>query len=301
MTRERPTALRPSPPSPAVGSGRGFAFDRIVTRPRFTVRHLAADQVAFEPHAHGAYTVATLLAGSLEAVIGGRRATLGAGDSALIGLGATHSAKADAAELLSVSIRPLVMDELLVELGWNHPAAHPVFRTPVADDRVLRALAENLAGELVQERPGQRPMLDALVQQLAVVLLRSHLHVRRTAGLERSRVGSVDRRLRRAVELMDTHLDEELSTDDLADAVSLSPSHFAHLFKDLMGLTPHGYLTNLRLERARALLAETGLSITEIASRVGFRSPSHFATAFRAVAGVSPRAYRMSALDRPTF
>jgi AraC family transcriptional regulator len=159
---------------------------------------------------------------------------------------------------------------------------------------VLSSLGRQLADEIAEERPGQSRMLDALLQQLAVHLLREHVRVRRSPTIERSRVGPVDRRLRRAVELMHAHADAELSLDDLADAAALSPSHFAHLFKDLVGLTPHAYLTNLRLERARALLIETELPVTEIAARVGFRSPSHFATAFRAVTGVSPRAFRNS-------
>ena len=279
------------------GFGRVSAFDRIVTRSRFTIRHLAADEIELGPHSHAAYTVATLLSGSLEAVIGGRAVSLVAGESALINVGETHAATARDCELLSVGVRPTVLDELLAEMGWHHPAAHSVFRASIVADPSLSAVSRQIADELGEERPGLEPMLDALVQQLAVYLLRSHLSVRRTANVEYSRVGPIDRRLRRAVELMDAHLDQELSLADLADAVSLSPSHFAHLFRELIGLTPHGYLTNLRLERARGLLVETDLSITEIATRVGFRSPSHFATAFRTVTGASPRAYRMSALD----
>jgi len=273
-------------------------FDRIIARPRFTIRHLATDETAFEPHAHAAYAVATVLAGSLAVVVGGRTATLAAGESALITVGEAHSAHARRAELLSVHVQPVALDELLAELGWQHPAAYPVFRAPVATDPTLSALARQLGDELAGERPGQSMMLDALVQQLAVHLLRAHLRVRRAPTIERTRFGPVDRRLRRAIELMHAHADEEIGLAELAEAASLSPSHFAHLFKDLVGLTPHGYLTNLRIERARALLVETELPITEIAARVGFRSPGYFATIFKAVAGISPRAYRTGAVDR---
>jgi AraC family transcriptional regulator len=284
------------------------AFDRIVSRPRFTIRHLAAGSQAFASHTHAAYVVTTVLTGSLNVMIGPRAVELGAGRTALTNAGQAHSAETAGCELLSVAMRQVVLDELVADVGWSHPAAFPLFRGPETDDPSVLALARRIAGEMTRELPGQTAMLDALVQQLAVRLLRAHLRVVRSATIERSRVGPVDRRLRRAIELMDTHLGEELSLADLAEAVSLSPSHFSHLFKELLGQTPHGYLANLRLERARALLVETDLPITEVAGQVGFRSPGHFASAFKAATGVTPRAFRQSAhqatsrrvLDDPT-
>ena len=244
---------------------------------------------------HAAYVVTTALAGSIEVTIGDRTFVVDAGQSTLTNAGQAHAAETAGCELLSIAIQPVVLDELVANVGWSHPTAFPVFREPETDDPSLHALARRIASELERERPGQAAMLDALAQQLAVRLLRSHLRVVRSATIERSRVGPVDRRLRRALELMDTHLGDELSLPDLAAAVSLSPSHFSHLFKELVGETPHGYLANLRLERARVLLVETDLPITEIAGLVGFHSPGHFASAFKAAAGVTPRAFRQSA------
>jgi len=244
---------------------------------------------------HAAYVVTTALAGSIEVTIGDRTFVLDAGQSALTNAGQAHAAETAGCELLSIAIQPVVLDELVANVGWSHPTAFPMFREPETGDPSLHALARRIASELERERPGQAAMLDALAQQLAVRLLRSHLRVVRSATIERSRLGPVDRRLRRALELMDTHLGDELSLPDLAAAVSLSPSHFSHLFKELVGETPHGYLANLRLERARVLLVETDLPITEIAGRVGFHSPGHFASAFKAAAGVTPRAFRQSA------
>jgi AraC family transcriptional regulator len=58
------------------------------------------------------------------------------------------------------------------------------------------------------------------------------------------------------------------------------------------GFTPHAYLANVRIDRARTLLTHTDLPITRIAAEAGYRSSSHFAHAFRGVTGESPRAYR---------
>jgi AraC family transcriptional regulator len=91
---------------------------------------------------------------------------------------------------------------------------------------------------------------------------------------------------------MHAHLERDLSLEEIASAAYLSPFHFARLFKKLAGATPHAYLASLRAARARTLLTETDLSITEIGARVGYMSSSHFARAFRQATGISPSAYR---------
>ena len=162
----------------------------------------------------------------------------------------------------------------------------------VADDARLAALAQSLAAELRDEDAGHEIVLDALVEQLLVNLLRRHANVSRRDELELSRVGLVDRRVRRAVELMHARLDRELPLEELAAAAYLSPFHFARLFKKVTGASPHAYLAALRIDRAQSLLANSDASITEIAARVGYSSHSHFTKAFRQSAGLTPRAFR---------
>ncbi len=116
--------------------------------------------------------------------------------------------------------------------------------------------------------------------------------MRRSPELELSRAGLVDRRIRRAVELMHARMEESLPLEEIASAAHLSPFHFARLFKKLTGATPHAYLASLRTARAQTLLADTNLSITEVGARVGYDSPSHFAKAFRQSTGLSPSAFR---------
>jgi AraC family transcriptional regulator len=155
-----------------------------------------------------------------------------------------------------------------------------------------------MAEELAEDSAGREVVLAALVEHATVHLLRRHAHVRRSGEMELSRAGLVDRRIRRAVELMHAQLERDLPLEEVARAAHLSPFHFARLFKKLTGATPHAYLAQLRAERARALLAETDLSITEVAARVGYMSPSHFSKAFRQAAGLSPRAFRKALVRR---
>jgi AraC-like DNA-binding protein len=72
----------------------------------------------------------------------------------------------------------------------------------------------------------------------------------------------------------------------------LSRQYFSKLFRRFTDQSPHSYLTEVRLQQARTLLDETGLSIHEVAARVGFADPYYFTRAFRAHCGFTPTQYR---------
>lgn len=101
-----------------------------------------------------------------------------------------------------------------------------------------------------------------------------------------------DARLLKAVELMHAKLAAPLTLDDLAAAATLSPFHFAKAFKAAYGSAPHQYLTQLRIEKAQALLKQTALPIAAIVEAAGYSNASHFTAAFRKATGVTPAAYR---------
>src|SRR5262249_43171195 len=141
-------------------------------------------------------------------------------------------------------------------------------------------------------------VMRALVEQMLVHLLRNYSTPRLSEELELSRVGLIDRRIRRSIELMHTQLDQELTLKALAAASYLSPFHFARLFKKLTGASPHNYLAGIRATKAQLLLAETELSITEVGARVGYLSGSHFTKAFRTATGATPREFRKGLVSR---
>lgn len=88
------------------------------------------------------------------------------------------------------------------------------------------------------------------------------------------------------------HLREELSVAELAQQFHLSASQMNRLFRASTGQSPHEYLINLRINRAKTLLKETQLSVIEIAGEVGYAYDTSFAAAFRAKTGMSPRQFR---------
>ena len=153
--------------------------------------------------------------------------------------------------------------------------------------QILRALCRH-AG-----RPERSAGLfvEQALDLLCMHLLRAHSSVA-PAAPEAARRGLLRWQVRRVTSYMRERLDQDVALDDLAAEVNLSRFHFCTAFRLATGRTPHEWLTGLRIERARQLLADPALSVTEIALSVGYKTPSAFAASFRKIAGVTPTMFR---------
>jgi AraC-like DNA-binding protein len=109
--------------------------------------------------------------------------------------------------------------------------------------------------------------------------------------LELAEAESASNPVSAVLEYMREHLSEPLTVADLAEFVSLSPSAFAHMFRDITGRSPYQFLKEMRLERARELLVDGNLTVARVSKEVGYASVSHFIAEFRGRFGVTPRAY----------
>ena len=275
-------------------------LDRVFVRPQYALHYRRAARAAWASEARADYAVLFLLEGTLPVRVEENAFEIDEGGALLLDPGVAAAApRARRAAYLSLTLASSFMLDAAARTGLVGAGASVQFRSRVVrEDARLSRLARDLAGELAQAEAGQEVVVAALMEQLVVHLLRHHANVRRSAELELSRVGLVDRRVRRAIELMHAHLDRELPLEEIAAAAFLSPFHFARLFKKLTGASPHAYLAALRVTRARSLLAETDLSVSEVSARVGYGTPSHFAKAFRQATGLTPRAYRAALVGR---
>ncbi|MEG3879831.1 AraC family transcriptional regulator [Microcoleus sp. herbarium7] len=99
-----------------------------------------------------------------------------------------------------------------------------------------------------------------------------------TPTLELKNKGLTRTQLQQVLNYIHTHLDRDLSLTELAEVINISPTYFASLFKQAIEISPHQYVIQQRVERAKLMLSKTDLAIADIALQVGFSSQSHLTT-----------------------
>jgi AraC family transcriptional regulator len=129
---------------------------------------------------------------------------------------------------------------------------------------------------------------DSAAQFLAAHVVERHLACR---SAPRGR-GLGGRALANVVGYMQDNLADEITLEQLAAVAGLSKHHFLRSFKTATGATPHGFLVEIRMQRAAELLVARTSTVSWVAARCGYRSASHFAAAFHKHHGTSPTAYR---------
>jgi transcriptional regulator GlxA family with amidase domain len=107
-----------------------------------------------------------------------------------------------------------------------------------------------------------------------------------------SRSASPHPHVEAALRLIERSVEAPLTAEAIARAVHLSGRQLERLFKQYVGMTPAAYSASIRLDRARALLRQTAMPVTDVGIACGFHSPSHFSTAYRTRFGRAPRAER---------
>jgi AraC family transcriptional regulator len=154
----------------------------------------------------------------------------------------------------------------------------------------IEAIATMLLAELGQNYPGGALYLDSLANVLAVQLLRHYSTTQ--PQLPEYKGGLPPYQLSQILDYMDTYLAQDIKLATLAQLLSMSPFHFSRLFKQSVGISPHQYLIQQRIERAKQLLKQTDHTILEIALECGFKCHSHLSKQFRQLTGMTPKTYR---------
>ena len=100
--------------------------------------------------------------------------------------------------------------------------------------------------------------------------------------------------LQKITDYISAHLNQNISLSQLAGIINLSQYHFSRLFKQSTGITPHQYLTQCRIDKAKQLLSKTELTITDITFKIGLNNHSSFTRLFRKYVGTTPKSFRAS-------
>jgi AraC family transcriptional regulator len=218
-----------------------------------------------------------------------------AGEVAIIPAGSSWACRSQSSHLrniLLLYLRPLFVRSAVTELNFSYKE---IALTPQIGfrNKHIRHVAMSLLHELNEANVVGRLYADSLAIALAMQLVRRYSSLQ---DVHIGRGGMAPHKLRKAVGLIDHHLAEEeegrVALRVVAKEVGMSYFHFSRAFKQSMGMSPTNFIAERRIERAKRLLQETELPISEIALRAGFSSQSHFTTSFRRVAGATPKAFR---------
>ena len=173
-------------------------------------------------------------------------------------------------------VLPVHYSELALHLPMHDPLHRHIALVLQAESD-----AEDVAGHLYAQA-----LADALVVHFLRRYAASQVALGEVSG------GLQPYKLRRTTVYIQTHLAEKLSLATLAAVAEMSPAHFARLFKQATGLTPHQYVSLCRIAHAKRLLAETDCALIEISAQVGCTDQSHFTALFRRYVSMTPQAYR---------
>jgi AraC-like DNA-binding protein len=178
----------------------------------------------------------------------------------------------------------------MIHLAPDDPRIEPVLPLP---DVYVSALDAPLVGAVqrfllaLEATPDRMVLGPIYLREIVYRLLRSEQHAWLLESAAHDTQGNTTTA---AIAFMKQEMRRPLTVRDLAEAVSMSESGFAHLFKGATGISPLQFLKRLRLEQARKLLLG-GSSVGSAAESVGYTSLSHFIFEFKRHYGESPRAY----------
>lgn len=244
--------------------------------------------LAFNHHAHAFHELGYVIEGECDWNLDGKRERLRAGDLLLVPAGVRHHESAPA------RARP--------RIGWigfdfadGHADVPAGLRAPLAArdyEPELRRLFEAVRVEHQIPALGHTERAECALREILILLCR----LSPAGGPARNAAAPAAARIPKLVDsaalTLAANLAQPMRIRDLAHYHSLSPSHFARLFRRHRGETPQRFLQNARLARAKTLLETGELTVKEIAAACGYVDAAHFCHAFKEATRLTPKRYR---------
>ncbi|MCW3099951.1 MAG: AraC family transcriptional regulator [Chthonomonadaceae bacterium] len=201
----------------------------------------------------------------------------------------------DPSHFLNIHLSAALLDRAAELLALEHTST--LIRTSLAPfhDPHIEHIAMLLRLEMEAGVPNGSLYAEMLANALSVYLLQresnqARLPVPAPPEARRFRV-----ELRRAVTYIQENLATDLSLEAIAREAGMSTYHFAHVFAQEVGITPHQYVIQARIERAKVLIARDGLPLADAAHLVGFSDQSHFTRKFKRLVGTTPHVFATDA------
>ncbi|MBV6624448.1 MAG: helix-turn-helix transcriptional regulator [Rivularia sp. (in: Bacteria)] len=158
------------------------------------------------------------------------------------------------------------------------------------DDSQIFHLGLTLKAEITAGCPSGNVFAESIASALAVRILKNYSLT--NTNILKSKIEVSQRQLQQVIDYINDNLALKLSLDRLANLVNMSSYNFCRWFKQTMGVSPHQYIIQCRIEKAKFLLVYTKLSLVEVALNIGCSSQTNFTVLFRKHVGVTPKVYR---------
>jgi AraC family transcriptional regulator len=192
------------------------------------------------------------------------------------------------AEFAILAIQPTLLQQIGQDLV-NPDRIELIPQFMNKQDALLQGIFATIRHEVEADETskiGGNLLIDSLKTTLAIHLLRSYCST--TPKLSSAANGLSPSILKQITDYIQAHLNQNITLNELAAIAQISPYHFLRLFKQKMGITPHQYILQQRIEQAKFLLQHRELSLAEIALSVGFCDQSHFTRCFKQRVGITP-------------
>jgi AraC family transcriptional regulator len=208
-----------------------------------------------------------------------------------MGLDETEVEITSPVETLHIFLAPSVTDTSALTDYDIDPARAQLVHGAGLSDPLLAEMAVAFHAMISRSpEPTDRLFVEGAGSMLAAHLVSKYSNVRwRPPNVAQ---GLPYQRLKRVIDLVESRFTEEIGLSELAAEACLSPFHFSRLFRKATGLSPHRYVTERRIQDAKARLAKGRLSFVEIALEAGFGSQANFNRLFRKHTGMTPGQFR---------
>lgn len=240
-------------------------------------------EFSFQPHAHEEYFIALTEAGLVAPAYRGSSHVIGPGDLLVLNPEEVHAGGPVAGSWTYRALYP--SRDLMRDIAAEFPAggiAVPEFGTDIVRDEAVATSLRRYHSLVESPRSGKLERETQLVRALVLLTGRHG-----TRSREPRLAGREPRAVRLSRDYLDEHLARNVSLGELAGFAGLSAFHLCRVFRVSVGMTPHAYLTHLRVRRAKSLL-RAGLPAAVAAVEVGFYDQAHLTRHFKRIVGVPP-------------